>query len=65
MRGLARTDGNAAAERVADLDVATGTKLARAFSTYFHLAKITEQEHRAPFRERARGHWALAETEQR
>ncbi|HEY7176313.1 MAG TPA: phosphoenolpyruvate carboxylase, partial [Micromonosporaceae bacterium] len=31
----------------AAMDVATGTKLARAFSTYFHLANITEQAHRA------------------
>jgi phosphoenolpyruvate carboxylase len=47
VRALVRTDADAAARRLAALDVSTGTKLARAFSTYFHLANITEQVHRA------------------
>jgi phosphoenolpyruvate carboxylase len=47
VRAQVRSDADAAAARLADLDVTTGTKLARAFSTYFHLANITEQVHRA------------------
>ncbi|HEX5540018.1 MAG TPA: phosphoenolpyruvate carboxylase [Micromonospora sp.] len=46
VRALVRSDADAAAQRLAGLDVTTGTKLARAFSTYFHLANITEQAHR-------------------
>jgi phosphoenolpyruvate carboxylase len=47
VRALVRTDPDRAATRLGELDVTTGTRLARAFSTYFHLANITEQVHRA------------------
>ncbi|MEV4276960.1 phosphoenolpyruvate carboxylase [Actinoplanes xinjiangensis] len=47
IRALVRQDAPAAADRLSAMDITTGTKLARAFSTYFHLANITEQVHRA------------------
>ncbi|WP_329107368.1 phosphoenolpyruvate carboxylase [Micromonospora sp. NBC_01699] len=47
IRALVRSDPEAAAQRLGAMDVTTGTKLARAFSTYFHLANITEQVHRS------------------
>ncbi|MGI5147614.1 phosphoenolpyruvate carboxylase [Plantactinospora sp. CA-294935] len=47
VRALVRHDAEAAAQRLGAMDVTTGTKLARAFSTYFHLANITEQVHRS------------------
>ncbi|MEU8569613.1 phosphoenolpyruvate carboxylase [Streptomyces pathocidini] len=46
VRALTRTDGEAAAELLGETDLETAGKLVRAFSTYFHLANITEQVHR-------------------
>ncbi len=47
VRALVRHDADGAAAKLGSLDVSTATLLARAFSTYFHLANITEQVHRA------------------
>ncbi|WP_376778541.1 phosphoenolpyruvate carboxylase [Kitasatospora kifunensis] len=46
VRLLSRTDGEATAELLANIDLETAAKLVRAFSTYFHLANVTEQVHR-------------------
>ncbi|QLE72411.1 phosphoenolpyruvate carboxylase [Streptomyces rectiverticillatus] len=46
VRALTRTDGEAAAELLGATDLETAAKLVRAFSTYFHLANVTEQVHR-------------------
>ncbi|HEX6497976.1 MAG TPA: phosphoenolpyruvate carboxylase [Micromonosporaceae bacterium] len=46
VRALVRTDADEAERVLTTVDIATATRLARAFSTYFHLANITEQVHR-------------------
>ncbi|WP_406091999.1 phosphoenolpyruvate carboxylase [Kitasatospora purpeofusca] len=46
VRLLSRTNGEATAELLSDIDLDTAAKLVRAFSTYFHLANVTEQVHR-------------------
>ena len=46
LREDVRTDREAATRILADLDPVGATRLARAFTTYFHLANVAEQVHR-------------------
>nr|WP_196792004.1 phosphoenolpyruvate carboxylase [Motilibacter deserti] len=55
VRRLTREDGDAAARLLADVDVPTAARLARAFSMFFHLANIAEQVHRSRDLRRLRG----------
>ena len=47
VRALAREQDGLVDDPLAQLDLATTAQLVRAFSTYFHLANVTEQVHRS------------------
>ena len=61
VRGLTRTDPEALAALLEQVDMDTAGRLVRAFGTYFHLANVTEQLHRARAMQRERavlGGWS-------
>ena len=47
VRVLSRSDPDALTELLEGVDLDTAARLVRAFGTYFHLANVTEQVHRA------------------
>ena len=47
VRVLSRSDTDALTELLEGVDLDTAARLVRAFGTYFHLANVTEQVHRA------------------
>lgn len=60
VRLLTRQDGGLTGALLADLDVGVTARLVRAFSSYFHLANVTEQVHRSrnmTRRRRTQGGW--------